>query len=69
MKKFEELKRLFELHFKCDCLACSVYKEGKECKEQSNCEVAKTYVKIMKLLEKEEAVFVGRKEDDTYTDN
>ena len=51
IKSKSKLKRLIDYHFKCDCLACIQHGNNPEkCIEQSKCEVAQTYFKIIKEI-------------------
>lgn len=51
IKSKSKLKKLIDLHFKCDCLACITHGNNpQECSEQSNCEVARTYFEIINVL-------------------
>jgi hypothetical protein len=47
----KEIRKLLELHFKCDCLACVTnVNVDNPCKNTDKCEAYKTYKKIMDKL-------------------
>lgn len=49
----QELEHQLELHFKCDCLACVDNTDPEHgCKNPKDCEVAKSYFRILELIKR-----------------